>query len=708
MKTIIQGEATECGLASLAMVASHYGLHIDILQLRQKYAPSLKGATLRQLIAIADDLELSARAVKLELESLPDLSCPAILHWDMSHFVVLVKTRGDKLVINDPARGRIQMSLSEASSHFTGVALELSPTASFKPQSYLVRTRLTDFWSKMSGLKRALAQIILLSVIYQAFVLALPLYLQIAVDEAIIRYDQNFLLILALGFGFLYLLSAATEALRSLVILLIGQSLTFQMAGNVLRHLIRLPTSYFEKRHMGDIISRMMSVQPIQEAMTQGVVAALIDGLMALTTAALIIYYDWRLALIVFFTTAIYAGVSLILFPMLRRRNEQKIIDKAVEQTFLMETLNGARAIKLFGGEADREAGWRNAYTRVVNATIAEEKLTIILKLANALAFGFQVVLIVFAGSLFVMSGDMTIGMLFAFMAYRQNFVERVLGLVEKGIEFRMLGLHVDRLTDIVQTPREEGLDRAAAHGQAALTGAMKLDNLSFRYSVHEPCVFENVNVEIGAGEFVALTGPSGGGKTTLLKVMLGLLAPSSGSVLVDGRSIAAHGLRNFRSQIGVVMQDDNLLSGTISENIAFFDPELDDERVKKAAAAARIADEIEAMPMGYFSYIGDMGAALSGGQRQRLLLARALYRNPEMLFLDEGTANLDEAAEKEIGIVLKSMAMTKFVIAHRPELIRIADRVLKMENGVLEDISNERRPGERLTVLKPKGTANQ
>lgn len=697
MRPIIQGEATECGLACLAMVASHYGLKTDLIQLRQSHAPSLKGANLRQLIAIADELNLSARAVKLELNSLANLKCPAILHWDMSHFVVLVEVRRNKIILNDPAQGRVHMSIAEASDHFTGVALELSPTVDFRPRSMVARTRLSDFWSRMSGLKRALIQIALLSIVFQGVILALPLYLQIAVDEAILRYDESFLLILALGFGFLYLISAITEALRSWVILLIGQSLTFQMAGNILRHLLRLPTSYFEKRHLGDVVSRMMSVQPIQEAMTQSVVAALIDGLLALTTAALIIYYDWRLALIVFGMTILYVIFSAIMFPMMRRRNEKKIIDKAVEQTFLMETIQGARAIKLFGGEADREAGWRNAYTRVVNATVAEERLSILLKLGNSIAFGLQIIIVVFAGSLFVINGEMSIGMLFAFMAYRQNFVDRILGLVEKGIEFRMLGLHVDRLTDIVQTPREEGLDRAAKANHERLSGAIELKTLSFRYSAQEPCVFEDVNVTIEPGEFVSLTGPSGGGKTTLLKVMLGLLTPASGQVIVDQQSLSALGLRHFRSRIGVVMQDDSLLSGTIAENIAFFDPELDEERVRKAARDARIAKEIDAMPMGYYSYIGDMGAALSGGQRQRLLLARALYRDPDMLFLDEGTANLDEAAEQEIGIVLKSMPMTKFVIAHRPELIRIADRILRMENGKIVDVTNEQVSKEKL-----------
>ena len=388
MKVIIQAEATECGLAALAMVASHYGLDVGLVQLRQQHAPSLKGATLRDIVGIADELGLSARAVRLELDDLENLRLPAILHWDMNHFVVLAQVRRGKALINDPARGQVRLPLTEVSKHFTGVALELTPTATFEPKPPAPRTKITDLWSRMSGLPRALAQIGALSVMLQALTLVLPLFLQITVDEAVARYDQSFLVVLALGFGFLYVLNGLSEALRSIVILLIGQSMTFQMAGNVLRHLMRLPTDFFEKRHVGDVVSRMMAVQPIQTALTQSVISALIDGVMAITTGVLIVFYNWRLALVVFATTLVYAALSIAVFPMMRRKQEELIVNRAAEQSFTIETIHGARAIKLFGGEADREAGWRNAFTKVVNATVQFEKFEIGLKMANAILFG--------------------------------------------------------------------------------------------------------------------------------------------------------------------------------------------------------------------------------------------------------------------------------------------------------------------------------
>lgn len=690
MQFVRQTEASECGLACLAMVASQHGLNMDLSSLRQRFPLSLTGATLRDLIDVGDELDLSARAIKVELEHLADLQCPAVLHWDLSHFVVLADVkhgrRGLRATIYDPAFGIKQMDEAELSKHFTGVALELTPTANFRPAEARQRVKLSDLWSRISGLKRALLQMLALSVLLQVFALVSPFYLQLVIDEAITRYDQQFLLLLALAFAAVYILSAVTELLRSYVILVLGQHMTFQMAGNVVRHLVRLPTQFFEMRHVGDIISRVGSIKPIQNALTQSVVAALIDGVMAITTAILMLVYSWQLALVVFVFTAIYITMSLGVFPFMRRREEEVITTTAREQSHIMETLRAARAIKLFGGEAQREGAWRNLYSNVVNASIASGKLDNWVAFFRSLLFGLQLVLIVYLGARAILAGQFSVGMLFAFLAYRQNFSERAEGLVTKGLEFRMLGLHLERLSDIVHTEQESGLSTSQPPDRD-VKGRIQLDNVSFRYAQNAPFVFSGVNLRIEPGEFIAITGPSGSGKSTLMKVMLGLALPVDGELRVDDLPLKAFGLRPWRQHAGVVMQDDQLLSGTIADNISFFDPQVDMQRIRECADTARIHEDISRMPMNYLSLIGDMGAALSGGQRQRLLLARALYRRPSVLFLDEGTANLDEQSEREIADVIEAMPITRVVVAHRPELIGRADRVFKMAGGVLRQI---------------------
>ncbi len=459
--------------------------------------------------------------------------------------------------------------------------------------------------------------------------------------------------------------------------------MTFQMAGNILRHLIRLSADFFEKRHTGDIISRIGSIQPIQSALTQSVVAALIDGAMLVSTIVLMLLYSWKLTFIAIGFTLAYMAISLLLFPFMRHRQEELIARLATEDTHTIETIRASRAIKLFGREAERENSWRNIYSEVINAGLAYGRLEIGGRFASSTLFGLQTVLVVYFGAHFILAGEMSVGMLFAFMSYRQHFAGTAEGLVNKGIEFRMLGLHLERLSDIVQSEKEEGLE-APRSNIRQIEGKIEVERISFRYSRNEPFLFENLSLSIEPGEFIAINGSSGGGKTTLLKIMLGLLNPESGDVKVDGLPLRNLGLRNWRAAAGVVMQDDELLSGSIADNISSFDPQLDMQRVIECAKLAQVHDDINRMPMHYLSTVGDMGSALSGGQRQRLMLARALYHKPRILFLDEGTANLDKRAEHQIAEVLSRMNITRVVISHGTELLKRAHRAFTMKGGEL------------------------
>ena len=276
------------------------------------------------------------------------------------------------------------------------------------------------------------------------------------------------------------------------------------------------------------------------------------------------------------------------------------------------------------------------------------------------------------------LSNSLTIGMIFAFISYKQHFTEKAVQLVEKALDFRILGLHLERLSDIALTPLERGHDQPVAYTRQ-IHGRIELRNVSFRYAESEPLVLENINLTISPREFVTIMGPSGGGKTTLIKIMLGLLDPTTGEVLIDDVPLSAIGGRAYREQIGAVMQEDQLLSGSIADNICFFDSEFNQERMIASTKLAGIHDEIMLMPMTYNSLVGDMGSSLSGGQKQRLLLARALYRQPRILFLDEGTAHLDLENERNINENLTLMRMTRVSVAHRPDISAGADRLIRI-----------------------------
>ncbi|MEL6688337.1 MAG: peptidase domain-containing ABC transporter [Pseudomonadota bacterium] len=678
---ILQAEAAECGLACLAMVAGYHGYRTSLTELRRIFSVSSKGATLRSLSIAADQLGLSARGLRCELEDLPELRTPAILHWGLNHYVVLKKAGKRRVVIHDPARGKRTLALEEVSKHFTGVALELTPTPNFERKEKPEKVRITDLWSKMTGFIPVILQIIAITIILQLFSVISPLVNQLVVDEAIAKGDIDFLQIIILGFALLLLIQTAVGVLRSYITMYFSTLLTYQMRSNLLRHVLRLESEFFEKRHIGDIMSRMGSLGPVQNLFTSAFVTVLLDGVMAIITGIVIFLYSPILAGMVCGVLVLSLISRLATFPYVIRVTEEQIQKDADLQTVGLETIRGARAIKIFGREQDRHAHWQNAYADSINVGLRLQRFGIGSGAANGILFGLLELGIYYVGAMLVINGELTLGMFFAFQSYRGQFSGRINSLIGLYFSFRTVGLHLERLSDIVHADQEDGVDAPLMVGRK-LTGHIEVRDLKFRYGDNEPWILDGINLTIKPGERVALVGPSGGGKTTLLKILIGLHNPVEGEILYDGRPLSATGVRAIRKQIGVVMQDDRLMSGSLYDNIGFFDPELDHERVELCAQAAAVHDDIMKMPMGYQSMIGDMGSILSGGQKQRVLLARALYNKPRILFLDEGTANLDPMTEQWIIRVLSRFKITQISVAHRDAAIAGSDRVFLIANG--------------------------
>lgn len=662
------------------MVAGGHGVHVDLPELRRRFPMSLKGAKLSQLIHIAQQLGFETRPLRLDMEHLGELRLPCILHWNLNHFVVLTKVGRSKVTILDPAIGERVLSRAEVSEQFTGVALELAPAAGFVPQKAVPSISVRQLTGPVSGLWRTLALILLLSVALQVFVVLAPFFMQWVVDQVLVSADRDLLTVLGLGFGLALLLQVGIGLLRGWSVVYLSSRLGLQWMGNVFGHLLRLPLDFFEKRNLGDVTSRMSSVQAIQRTLTTSFVEAIIDGLMAVVTLALMLVYSWKLALVTLLAVALYLGIRWLAYRPVRDGTERQLVAAARQQTHLLESLRGMQSLKVAGEESGRRSTYGNLMVATVNQEVRLAGLGLGFSGASQLVFGIERIAVIWIGALLALQNVFSVGMLIAYLAYKDQFAGRMSALIDKWVEFRMLRLHGERLADIVLAEPEdaEPLPELPPPPDARI----EVERLSFRYADGEPWVLKDCSFVIEPGESVAIVGASGCGKTTLVKLMLGLLRPTEGAIHVGGYDLQRIGPRNVRGVIGAVMQDDQLFAGSIADNIAFFDAEADQERIEAAARLAAIHEEIAAMPMGYHSLIGDMGSSLSGGQKQRVILARALYRDPKLLFLDEATSHLDVMRERLVNDAVRQLRLTKVIVAHRPETIASADRVLVMDGG--------------------------
>lgn len=682
--TILQTEATECGLACIAMIAHYDGYESDLLTLRRRFSVSQKGSNLNQLIKISNQLKMVTRPLKLDLEDLDQLKTPCILHWDFNHFVVLQEVSANKVTILDPAFGKRVLTLNEVSEHFTGVALELWPDTEFEKKEDKNQIQLKGLIGHVRGLWKSLGQILILALALEVFSLISPFFMQWVIDHVIVSADRDLLTILAIGFGMLMLLQQFIGLLRSWIMMYMSTHLSVQWQANVFNHMINVPVSYFERRSLGDIVSRFGSIGNIQTTLTTTFLAAILDGLMTVFTLILMFVYSPKLAWIAIFTMGLYALIRWIWYAPLKRATEAQIIHAAKQSSHFMETVRGAKTIKLFQRQDVRRSTWLNLMVNQVNAGLTTQKLGLGFSLANGVLFGIQNILIIWLGATLVLEGNFTVGVLMAFMAYKGQFDSRVAGLIDKFIEVKMLQIDVERLSDIVLTEQEKLYGDAEITNVDQVENAIEVENLHFKYSENDPYVLKGISFKIPQNQSVAIVGATGCGKTTLLHVLLGVFKQNEGEVKIMGRDFEQLGLNAVRDQVATVLQDDILFAGSIAENICFFDSNPDMQWVQQCAAYAAIHDDISRMPMGYQTLVGDIGNMLSGGQKQRILLARAIYKKPKILFMDEATSSLDVLKEQEVNANLKHLNITKLIIAHRPETISSAERIIALQDGVI------------------------
>ncbi|EAN0853222.1 peptidase domain-containing ABC transporter [Salmonella enterica] len=675
---IHQTESSECGIACLAMVFGHYGKSIDLFSLRQQFNISSRGATLYSIRTIAVQMGMTARALSLDLNELNVLRRPCILHWNFNHFVVLVSVKRNGFVLHDPARGRIIVSKAEASKCFTGIALELWPGSTFRRERVKKRLNLVTLINSIHGIKGALLKIFALSIVVEAIGLILPAGTQLVMDHALPAGDRGLLSMICISLMFFILLRATVSTSRAWISLIMGTLVNIQWQSGLFSHLLRLPLSYFERRKLGDIQSRFGSLNTLRTTFTTSMVGAIMDGIMVCGLLIMMLLYGKSLTWVVLGFTVVYIAIRLFTYTYYRQLSEEQLIMEARVSSYFMETLYGIAAVKMQGMTDRRHTHWFNLQTDAINTGIRVTKMDLFFGGLNIFISACEQTIILWLGISLVMDNEMTIGMFVAFGAYRMQFSDRISTLVGFLLQLRMMSLHNERISDIALN-EQESVKPDIPVSEKITPVSLEVKSLTFRYDQQSMPVFSELNLTVSPGESVAIIGPSGSGKTTLMKVLCGLFKADSGQVLIDGNDIQQMGVNNYRKITGCVMQDDRLFSGTIRENICGFSENIDDEWMAECAKASFIHDTIMSMPMGYDTLTGELGEGLSGGQKQRLFIARALYRKPRILFMDEATSALDSKSENYVNSAIKSLNITRIIIAHRESTIKSVDRVFSL-----------------------------
>lgn len=703
---ILQNEIAECALACVAMICGFHGRKTDLASLRRIVDPATRGSTMKEIAELADSLGFSVKSLKLGLKQVDKLTLPAIIHWNLVHYVVLVSCRGDEYVVHDPALGRRTLSESDFSRSFTGLAQEFSPSPGFVKSD--TRTPVPFKWlvDGEAPYMKLVGTIFVMALVMQLLVGVLPFGAQILIDRVLTTREPA-TLILGLSFGAAGLgLYCVLLWLRSTVVMYLNSCLDSAGTQKLIAKMLAMPHEFFARRDVGSLLSRFTNVTEVRKLLTQGLAESAVEALIALMLLVVIGFYLPSIGGVAGLALLAYAGYRGAMRGRERDRVGEMFHAASGQHASLIETLVKIETVKANALETMRERFWLSRFVTYQNSLVRKVRMDYLNSIALLVCFGTGYGLIVWFIVRGVFGKVLSIGEAFTVFVLTAMFFARSSQFMERFFELLVAKVHLDSLADVVHG-EEEARHEYADSAERGL-GRIELRDVGFRYSAKEPFIFRRVSLDIAPGECVAITGVSGCGKSTLLSLMLGLRTPTEGEVLIDGLSIEHWDKKRLRRRIGSVLQGDQLFIGSVQENVTFFEVNAPQERVQAVLDACALKPVVTRLAMGEHTMIGDT-PMLSGGERQRLLLARALYKRPSLLLLDEASSHLDEATEAQVNNSIRFMGVTRVMVAHRRQTIDLADTEVclgRSDTGAWSTVTEIKRRGLSALTSVERSTA--
>ena len=687
---IEQQSSSDCGAACLAMIALYWGERFSLNTLRNLAGIGRSGALLKNLAVAAEKIGFQARPVRASLGRLSDQSQPWIAHWQGDHYVVVYQVKGDRILIADPARGKLTLPRQQFLDSWTGYALLLDPTRNLKPNP-TDKPSLGRFWGVLATYQVTIWQVVLISLLIQAFGLITPLFTQVILDKVVTQKSLAMLNVVSIGLLMFSIWRIALGSTRQYLLDYFSNRIDLTLVSGFINHTLSLPLNFFESRQVGDIITRVQENQKIQSFLMKQVVSTWLDALMAIVYLGLMLYYNWQLTVLVLCLIPPIIVLTLCATPFLRKISREIFTEAAEQNSILVEMLSGIATVKAAAAEREIRWRWEDRLTRTLNIQFKGQKLSNGLGAVSGLINAIGSTALIWYGATLVIQGQLTIGQFVAFNMMIGNVISPILSLVGLWDEFQEVLIAVERLNDVFATEPEE----RPGHPMLVMPpirGEVKFEDVTFNYDQAEDRnTVQNLNLTVSAGQTVAIVGRSGSGKSTLVKLLQGLYYPTKGRIWIDGHDTRHVSPTSLRSQLGVVPQECFLFSGTILDNIQLYRPEFSLEEVVEIAKLSEAHTFIQDLPLGYNTKVGERGSNLSGGQRQRIAIARALLGNPAILLLDEATSSLDTESERRFqhNLTRISRGRTTFIIAHRLSTVRHADQILVIDRGVLVEQGN-------------------